>query len=387
LNIYSSLRWKERVDGRVIVPYSINESFSAGEKDMIRSALSGLEESTGSIQFIERSNEGHYILVVRETDGCSSYEGMQSGGQMLNLGVGCMVHGIIQHEFIHALGLAHEQNRPDRDEYVIIHFDNIADRREKEHNFRKADYSETLGSPYDYGSIMHYGSTDFALAGQVTIEPIQPHDGIEIGQRDGVSSTDVNKLKLLYQCDNVSVRQWDDLINNRCTSDCKCREGENGCGDNDDACHGSLICSDNTCVVGSSESLCGCSSCNQNIWDNTVATNDSGSYSCGERITWLIEDQGYSTHDACMKVANEEFPDVCSPCDPTKCSGTTSPPTCPSPVLLWQVYPGGSDDEDFRCIDVMAADTTNGNLVWYYKCNFTPGETSIVQYESLLNQF
>jgi hypothetical protein len=148
LNIYSSLRWKERVDGRVIVPYSINESFSAGEKDMIRSALSGLEESTGSIQFIERSNEGHYILVVRDpnADGCFSPVGMQSGGQMINLDVDCMAHGIIQHEFIHALGLTHEQNRPDRDEYVIIHFDNIADRRDREHNFYKADDSETLGS-------------------------------------------------------------------------------------------------------------------------------------------------------------------------------------------------------------------------------------------------
>jgi hypothetical protein len=101
-----------------------------------------------------------------------------------------------------------------------------------------------------------------------------------------------------------------------------------------------------------------------------------------ERITWLIEDQGYNAHDACIKVGNEEFPDICSPCDPATCSGTISPPTGPSPILLWQEYPDGIDDEDFRCIDVSWADTTNGNDVWYHPCNFTPGETSIAQYLS-----
>ncbi|KAL9179269.1 hypothetical protein ACHAXT_008559 [Thalassiosira profunda] len=62
---------------------------------------------------------------------------------------------------------------------------------------------------------------------------------------------------------------------------------------------------------------CGCATCTQTIWD-TMATDAGGSYSCGGRITWLQNAQGYNEPDACEKVGLE-FPDIC-PCNPTLCS-------------------------------------------------------------------
>ena len=38
---------------------------------------------------------------------------------------GCLWKEVIQHEMMHAMGMNHEQERPDRDKYVTIHFENI----------------------------------------------------------------------------------------------------------------------------------------------------------------------------------------------------------------------------------------------------------------------
>ena len=62
------------------------------------------------------------------------------------------------HEIGHAIGFVHEQSRPDRDKYVTIHHENIEPYMEN--NFKKMDFTEvdTQEIPYDYSSMMHYGS-------------------------------------------------------------------------------------------------------------------------------------------------------------------------------------------------------------------------------------
>ena len=60
------------------------------------------------------------------------------------------------HELAHAQGILHEQSRTDRDQYVSIQWNNIISGMER--NFKKHAYAQTAGVPYDYDSIMHYGS-------------------------------------------------------------------------------------------------------------------------------------------------------------------------------------------------------------------------------------
>lgn len=56
----------------------------------------------------------------------------------------------------------HEQRRPDRDEYVRVLTDNVEE--ELLHNFMKRNIFDvdSLTTPYDYGSIMHYDQETFA---------------------------------------------------------------------------------------------------------------------------------------------------------------------------------------------------------------------------------
>lgn len=79
-----------------------------------------------------------------------------------------------------------------------IHF--FASFSDKKHNFEKYNRSQidSLGSKYDYLSIMHYSSFAFGN-GNVTIIPKDPF-AIQLGQRLGLSPLDVQQANLLYRC-------------------------------------------------------------------------------------------------------------------------------------------------------------------------------------------
>ena len=52
---------------------------------------------------------------------------MEGGEQIVSMEDDCMSrHGVILHEFMHAFAMHHEHSRGDRDDYVIINWDNIA---------------------------------------------------------------------------------------------------------------------------------------------------------------------------------------------------------------------------------------------------------------------
>ena len=68
-------------------------------------------------------------------------------------------------------------------------------------NFRKesALTVHSLGVPYDYGSVMHYGEFFFTKDQELrTIQPLQ--SGASIGQRIGLSKLDTLQGNLLYNC-------------------------------------------------------------------------------------------------------------------------------------------------------------------------------------------
>lgn len=102
---------------------------------------------------------------------------------MLNLEPACIKYSdgyaTFVHEFLHAFGLHHEQDRPDRDSYITVDFSNI----KKKHwwLYGKCKKCNTYDVPYDGKSLMHY-------------KVVLPGYGIAIDDSKPVAYSKVNVL-------------------------------------------------------------------------------------------------------------------------------------------------------------------------------------------------
>ena len=135
---------------------------------------------------------------------CYSFVGKTRGRyQDISIGRGCGTKGIVIHELMHALGFWHEQSRYDRDHYVRIVWSNIPTNRR--HNFNKKSIQEvtSLGLPYDYDGVMHYGEKAFAINRNFPTIVKLKRTGGKIGQRKGFSLTDIAQLNTLYDCEST----------------------------------------------------------------------------------------------------------------------------------------------------------------------------------------
>uniref|UniRef100_A0A7S4UW29 Metalloendopeptidase n=1 Tax=Alexandrium monilatum TaxID=311494 RepID=A0A7S4UW29_9DINO len=196
-------------------------------------------------------NEKPAIVVHRDAEGggCWSVLGYQKkDSQPLNMGIGCESIGTAVHEMGHALGMGHEQKRKDREMYVNILWQNIANGRASQFTMDNAYYT---AAGYDYDSVMHYASNAFAKSSDKPT--IQRKDGKleeELGQRVGLSEGDILQLVDMYkgQVPTCSARD---------------RTGETGCldrldDDGNNICEGITDCNSHQKVV----SCCACRSPN-----------------------------------------------------------------------------------------------------------------------------
>uniref|UniRef100_A0A0K0F0Q1 Zinc metalloproteinase n=1 Tax=Strongyloides venezuelensis TaxID=75913 RepID=A0A0K0F0Q1_STRVS len=132
--------------------------------------------------------------------GCYSYYGPVSDNkpQDVSIGTGCEWNGIVQHEVSHALGLFHEQSRPDRDNYLDIAIQNVAPNMRSNYDKTSLSSTETFGIPYDYGSHMQYDKKAFSSNGQQTMIPKNKLYSDTMGQYDKMQFNDVKLLNTIY---------------------------------------------------------------------------------------------------------------------------------------------------------------------------------------------
>ncbi|XP_058959559.2 uncharacterized protein [Pocillopora verrucosa] len=188
-----------------VVPYVLADSIKNRSKhiEVLFEAMKIWERAT-CIKFVKRTTESRYAIIFYGSSGCNSNIGaMFFRPSMLSLGANCQIVSIATHELGHLLGFGHEQNRPDRDHYVDILWQNIAPADYR--IFRRQSYYSfsSYGVPYDYHSIMHYGRYHFSKNGQPTIRARDPT--VKWFGSRSLSKLDIQQMNLMYSCPDIPV--------------------------------------------------------------------------------------------------------------------------------------------------------------------------------------
>lgn len=191
-------------DGAVI-PYIISRGLQReeGAVNIIKDAMTEWETKT-CVRFVNRTNEEDYVEFMK-LEGCNADVGRKRGRQSISLGDGCLHKSVVVHEIGHVIGFWHEQNRPDRDNYVTVYDENILDGfSEAFAKFSKYRIN-SRGVEYDYYSIMHYGDKAFTKNGRPTMQA-KNRTVNRLGNTE-LSNLDVKQTNLVYECDKIN-RGW-----------------------------------------------------------------------------------------------------------------------------------------------------------------------------------
>ena len=108
--------------------------------------------------------------------------------------------GLLVHEILHALGVGHTQKRPDRDNYITVNWNNIAEGGKSQYEKCTGNTCQTHSTEYDCSSIMHYMDTDFTN-GQGKTMTAKDANKCRFAYNTKLTTSDITLLKKMY-CDS-----------------------------------------------------------------------------------------------------------------------------------------------------------------------------------------
>ena len=206
-------RWKDAKIPWKIYP-AFQELLSYDVESRIREAMNEIENTT-CVKFIRLKDDDNtrqpWVRFYEEKnytypDGlnCMSVSGAVFPGQDLMLGKDCMDHSMILHELMHTLGFMHEHQRPDRDEYILVNYENIPDFLHRQ--VEKIDYMDTKIRPFDFNSVLLYGPFDGSLNGQPVFTRKDGKKMLNRSDKKGLSEGDIYRINKYYNCPQLQLR-------------------------------------------------------------------------------------------------------------------------------------------------------------------------------------
>lgn len=178
-----------------VVPYIIDEDFSAETKTEILAAIKEWNDKT-VISLVPRQAETSYVRFQTTTERCRSHVGMTGGEQTIwwaSSGSHCGGVGFLLHEIGHTVGLWHEHQRTDRDTYLSVRDSGISQAGKE----WIVPTGHPADGPYNYASVMHYHALAHTQDGRPVMDTIPP--GMPIRSTgDELSQGDIHRVGRLY---------------------------------------------------------------------------------------------------------------------------------------------------------------------------------------------
>ncbi|XP_033747388.1 zinc metalloproteinase nas-7-like isoform X2 [Pecten maximus] len=142
-----------------------------------------------------------FVYITLADDGLCRTDnvGKVEGRQKLYLTNDCMYKREIKSLLLVTLGLYHEHQRPDRDQYIQVHMDNVQNKAKKSFVKIKSNDTNLLDFPYDFHSVTHFSEYEYAK--NPSFPTISTNvSGISFDNRSRLSFYDVLKVQTLYEC-------------------------------------------------------------------------------------------------------------------------------------------------------------------------------------------
>ncbi|GIY23814.1 astacin-like metalloprotease toxin 1 [Caerostris darwini] len=191
-----------------VIPYELDNGLSSTVSlSLLQRAMWKYGNKT-CVRFVPRTKEPVYLHIF-PGQGCYSYVGRkkaEGGAQPLSLGKGCNHLGTMLHELGHAVGFYHEHSRSDRDDWITIHWENIKEGTESQFFKLKPERNQLL-TPFDYNSIMLYGSYTFSREKGKFITMVAKDGRLldSTRQKTNLAKNDAVRIKKLYKCKGKQV--------------------------------------------------------------------------------------------------------------------------------------------------------------------------------------
>ena len=214
-----STEWNAGEDGKVTIPWAVHKNFTKFDESYIAHYLDQLIKDLGCFNFLHISRselsttEYQNGILFLQLGGCFSALGKSpvffnlpefgapSTWQGISLDPstcgGPRSERAVQHEVLHALGVLHEQQRPDRDNYINFYPENthVPEAYTKMTADSWMKMSPEYGGDFQLDSVMMYGSYDNSIDRKTVM---RTKDGATFEGGSRITTMDAMQIQARY---------------------------------------------------------------------------------------------------------------------------------------------------------------------------------------------